>query len=90
MRYTKEKAALQAYIDSFDPDEFSSGRDLAALSPTPEQLARIQKLKTKLKRRRQVVASWQSLFDKQNGQSETIITQDEVDALVEEWAAKKQ
>ncbi|MDD5758400.1 MAG: hypothetical protein PHI06_04890 [Desulfobulbaceae bacterium] len=89
MRYTKEKAALQAYIDRFNPEEFSStGQSLAAVSPTPEQLIRVQKLKIKLKRRRQVFESLQSLLAKEMDQPEVMITQDEVDALLEEWGAK--
>lgn len=89
MKYTKEKAALQAYIDNFDPDEFSSSAQYRAFSPPgPEQIAHVQKLKSKLKRRRQMVESLQSLLVKEKSRSEMFITQAEVDALLDEWSAK--
>lgn len=87
MRYRKELVAIQEYIANFDPEEFTSSADYGrSVPPTPEQLAHAQKLKAKMKRNRQIAASFDSLFNKDLG-SEEIITQDEVDALLEGWAA---
>lgn len=88
MKYTKEKAALQAYIDNFDPEEFTSTEQYSTVVvASPEQIARAQRLKIKLKRKRQVAESLQLLLAKEMAPSEMIITQNEVDALLEGWGA---
>lgn len=89
MKYTKELAAIQVYIDNFDPGEFTSSTQYdVLLPPTPEKLADVQKLKAKLKRNRQLAESFQSLFANGMNRQEMIITQEEVDALLEGWTAE--
>jgi len=86
MKYQKEFTAIQEYIANFDPEEFTSPTEYCrVLAPTPEQLADAQRLKAKLKRNRQLAESFDSLFT--NEACEEIITQDEVDALLEGWSA---
>ena len=89
MKYTKERAALLAYVETFDPREFTTSRRLDLfLPPSAEKLADIQKLKAKLKRNRQIAESFQSLFADGKGHPEMIITQEQVDALLEGWKAE--
>ncbi len=88
MKYQKELAAIQEYIASFDPEEFTSSVDYDhILAPTPKQLADVQKLKAKLKRNRQIAESFDSLLNNDLIGCEEIITQDEVDALLDGWVA---
>lgn len=87
-KYQKELAALQEYIAKFDPEEFTSPLEVALTLPrTPEQIAEVQRLKSRLKRRRQLADSFNLLIDNQelNG-TEMIITQDEVDVLLAGWS----
>lgn len=89
MKYKKELAAIQAYIDNFDPEEFTSSAPYAvSLPPSPEKLAYVLKLKAKLKRNRQLAESIQSMYARGANRQEMIITQEEVDALLEGWIAK--
>lgn len=88
MKYKNELAALQVYIDNFDPEEFTTSGQFDISGPTPEKLADIQKLKAKLKRNRQIAESFQSLFANGKGHPEMIITQEDVDALLEGWKAE--
>ena len=89
MKYKKELAAIHIYIDNFDPDEFTSSANYdVSLPPTPEKFAEVQKLKAKLKRNRQIAESFHSLFTSGTNCQEMIITQNEVDALLEGWTAK--
>jgi hypothetical protein len=89
MKYKKELAAIQVYIDNFDPDEFTSSVKYdISLPPTPEKLADAHKLKAKFKRNRQIAESFQSMFANGVNSQEMIITQEEVDALLEGWTAE--
>jgi len=89
MKYKKELAALLVYIDNFDPDEFTSSEQYnIALPPTPEKLVEVQRLKAKLKRNRQIAESFQMLYAHGTNRPEMIITQEEVDALLEGWTAE--
>ena len=88
MHYKKELAAMREYIANFDPEEFSSTAGDQFLSiPTPEQLAGIQKFKSRLRRKRQIAESLQCLLGKDLNCSAEIISQEEVDALLEGWTA---
>lgn len=90
MKYKKELTAIQVYIDNFDPDEFTSSvRYDVLLPPTPEKLADARKIKAKLKRNRQLAESFQLLFADGVNRSKMIITQAEVDDLLEKWTAEK-
>lgn len=89
MKYKKEVASLLVYIDNFDPAEFTSApQDNFLLIPTPERLARAQKLKAKLVRNRQNAESFKELFANATDSPDVTITQAEVDALLEEWTSK--
>ena len=88
MHYKKELAAIREYIANFDPGEFTSSAGGQCSSiPTPEQLAGIQKLKSRLRRKRQIAESLQCLLGKDLNCSAEIISQEEVDALLEGWSA---
>jgi len=85
--YSKELASLRAYIDNFDPEEFSTSQQQnVALVPTAESLAYAHRLKAKLQRRRQ---NTEALLALETPYPEQMITQEEVDALLEEWTATK-
>ena len=87
MRYQKELAALQEYIAQFDPEEFTSSPEgLHTLVRTHEQMDKVSKLKARLHRKRQLADSFHLLLDEEFKGTDTIITQDEVDALLEGWA----
>jgi len=87
MKFQKTLSALHEYIANFDPDEFSSPPDfIPAKLPSPEQRAEIQTLKERLKRKRFLAESLQAMMQKTIlDQAEEIITQEEVDALLETW-----
>lgn len=88
MKYQKELIALREYIANFNPDEFTSSADFSVSPrPTPEQLADLHRLKAKLKRKRQLAESVSSFLDTEANYAEVIITQDEIDALLEGWTA---
>ena len=88
MTYKKELADLLLFIDNFDPEEFTSSVSSAvALPPTPEKLAEVHRLKARLKRNRQVAESFQLLFAKGEEGPEMILTQEDVDAVLEGWTA---
>jgi|GEM_PF-2021278 len=91
MTYSKELASLRAYINTFDPEEFSTSQQPnAPLLPTAESLAYAQRLKAKWRRNRQNAESLLSLLALETPCSEQMITQDEVDALLEGWTAPEQ
>lgn len=87
MRYQKELNALQEYIDNFDPEEFTSAPD--AVHPaarTAEHMDQVRKLKARLHRKRQCADTFTLLVEKECTETETIISQAEVDALLEGWS----
>lgn len=87
MTYSKELASLRAYIDNFDPEEFSSSpQQHVTLPPTAEALAYARRLKAKLRRNRQNAEALLA-FELETPSPEQIITQEEVDALLEGWTA---
>lgn len=84
MRYKKELASLQEYIANFDPQEFTSSAEFVrSWLPSSERLAEIQKLKARFKRNRQLAETFHSLLNV--SRYEEIISQDQVDALLEGW-----
>jgi hypothetical protein len=87
MKYQKALSALHEYIANFDPDEFSSPPDFTpGKRLSPEQKAEIQTLKTRLQRKRLLTESLHALLDRTVlDQTEEIITQEEIDALLEGW-----
>lgn len=87
MKYQKELTALQEYIANFDPEEFSSSAEAVhSLVSSAEQRDNARRLKARLQRKRQLAETLTQLLDQDFQQSETIITQDEVDALLAGWA----
>ncbi len=91
MRYKKELAALQEYISNFNPEEFTSSAEYHPPSvPTQVQLISIQKLKSRLRRKRQILESFQCLLERDLNKTGEILSQKEVDALLEGWTAPKQ
>ncbi|MBA3016002.1 MAG: hypothetical protein KKD63_12780 [Proteobacteria bacterium] len=88
MKYQKALSALHEYISNFDPEEFSSPPDFTPSQVlSVEQRAEIQKLKARLKRKRLLLESIHALHDRDvQSQTEIIITQEEVDALLEGWS----
>lgn len=86
MKFHKELIALQEYIANFDPEEFTTSAEVVTLEPTPEQMDNARRLKTRLQRKRQLAETLHLLIDQEFKQVETIITQEEVDALLEGWA----
>ena len=86
MKYQKELRALQEYIAKFDPAEFSSSVEMVrSFVRTQEYIENAKKLKAKLIRKRQLAATTEMLMTRELNGTEIIITQDEVDALLEKW-----
>lgn len=88
MKYQKALAALHEYIANFDPDEFSSPSDFRpAQLLSVEQLAKIQTIKARLKKKRLLMESIHALLHPRiSEETEVIISQEEVDALLEGWS----
>lgn len=91
MKYQKALSALNQYIANFDPKEFSSPPDFVPLQLlSPEKRKEIQKIKTRLKRKRFLSRSLHVLFESNiPNNTEVIITQEEVDVLLEGWSGSK-
>jgi hypothetical protein len=89
MKYQKELSALQDYIANFNPERFTSSAEVVqSLTRTPEQIVRANKLRESLKRKRQRSDTFQLLIDQEfeSTDPEMVITQDDVDALLEGWS----
>lgn len=88
MKYQKALSALHQYIANFDPEEFSSPPDFVPLQLlSSEKREEIQKIKTRLKRKRFLSRSLHVLFERNIPKNtEVIITQEEVDVLLEGWS----
>lgn len=87
MKFQKELTALHEYIANFDPEEFTSSAEAVhSMAMTPERLENARRMKARLQRKRQLADTLTLLLDEEFEQTETIITQDEVDALLEGWA----
>lgn len=89
MRYQKELAALREYITNFDPERFTSSTEtVLSMARTAEQIDRAKRIREALKRKRQRLDAFNMLLN-QGGKSpedEIMITQDDVDALLEGWS----
>lgn len=87
-KYQKALSALHHYIANFDPEEFSSPPDFEPTKVlSPEQKGEIQKIKARLKKKRLISDSIHALFYPELAEKdEVIITQEEVDALLEGWS----
>jgi hypothetical protein len=87
MKYQKELDALQEYIAHFDPQEFTSSAEaVPLLVRTPEQMDHVRKLKARMQRKRQCADTFHLLVEKEVCNSQVIISQEEVDALLEGWS----
>jgi len=85
MKYEKELDQIQEFIDNFDTAEFSSSDD-STYNPDnqEERRARALKIKARLGRKRQMEESFRaSLQEHIQEDQEVMITQDEIDALLE-------
>ncbi|MDA8161177.1 MAG: hypothetical protein M0T76_10720 [Desulfobacteraceae bacterium] len=84
-RHANELAAIGEYITQFRPEDFSTSGALAR--PTPENRTAIERLKTRLRRKRRLAAALhERLEHEQFRADEVILTQAEVDALLARWA----
>ncbi len=87
MKYQKELSALQEYIANFDPAEFTSAEDaVQLLTRTPEQTEHVRRLQARMQRKRQCADTLHLLVEQEISAAETIISQAEVDALLEGWS----
>ena len=83
-RHANELTALNEYISQFRPEDFSTSGALAR--PTPENRTEIERLKTRLQRKRRLAAALhERLEHEQFRADEVILTQAEVDALLASW-----
>ena len=85
MGYEAEKAMLEQYIREFDPARFSS-TDLPS-APAPEVAAmrqRLDRFRARMQRKRLLARNFKQTLDRleEAESSETIITQEQIDALL--------
>jgi hypothetical protein len=74
---------VQAFIDQFNPDEFSSNAELIKSLSQESRLDNARRLRGKIQRKRQISEKMHAALATHDfGQAEVLITQDQIDALL--------
>ena len=85
MAFEHEQELISEFIRNFDPGEFSSAEDLVFdKKPTQEQIRHARKFKARIQRKKQMEESFSKALESElTNDSDVMITQDQIDELLE-------